>query len=109
MLAVLASHGSDSPEQGLRAYIAGLKGISGDEPSSLPDTSNWIDALDGALKKLDSLRHPDKERLIRAMIDTVTADDRLVASELELMRAACASLHVPMPMIPEAAAEETPA
>jgi Zn-dependent protease with chaperone function len=103
VLAVLAAHGADTPEQALRAFAAGLQNLGGPAPAALPETGPWIPALDRALRKLDALRHGDKEVLIRAMIDTVTADGRLVAAELELMRAACASLHVPVPMIPKPA------
>ena len=69
----------------------------------MPDTAGWIESLDDALARLDDLRASDKQMLVRAMIETVTADGRLVAGELELMRAVCASLHVPVPMISDVA------
>jgi Zn-dependent protease with chaperone function len=103
VLAVLATHGDEDPERALRAYAEGMQRATGTKPSELPDTRNWIALLDAALRKLDDLRHEDKEVLVRAMIETVTADGRLVVAELELMRAVCASLHVPMPMVSEVA------
>jgi hypothetical protein len=42
----------------------------------------------------------DKETLVRALIETVTHDGRLVAGELELLRAVCALIHVPVTIIP---------
>jgi Zn-dependent protease with chaperone function len=102
VLAILAEHGDADPGTALRAYAKGVAHLGGDQPAGIPEAGDWIADMDAALKKLDALRMNDKETLVRAMIDTVTADQRLVARELELMRAVCASLHVPMPMIAEA-------
>ena len=73
----------------------------------MPDTKDWINSLDKALAKLDKLKLADKEILVKSLIETVTADGNLVAEELELLRAVCAMLHVPVPIIPAGAS--TPA
>jgi Zn-dependent protease with chaperone function len=100
VLAILAGHGDADRDAARRAFARGVERMSGG-PSEMPEIGDWIEALDAALKKLDGLRANGKEKLVRAMIDTVTADQRLVVRELELMRAVCAALHVPMPVIGE--------
>ena len=106
VLAILAMHGHADRDEALRAFAKGVARLTGDEPAVMPESGDWIAAMDAALKKLDALRSNGKETLVRAMIDTVTADQQLVAKELELMRAICASLHVPMPMIADSSGVE---
>jgi Zn-dependent protease with chaperone function len=102
VLAILAAHGQRDPERAFAAYARGFKRVTARDPAAMPETGPWIEAIDAAMKKLDALRNEDKKTLVHAMIDTVMADDKLMVAELELMRAACALLHVPMPMFPRA-------
>ena len=100
VIAVLARHGNEDDSGAQQAYDKGFTGLGLKEPLPIPDTSDWIGSLDKALAELDKLRLPDKEILVRSLIETVTADGKLVAAELELLRAVCAMLHVPVPIIP---------
>jgi Zn-dependent protease with chaperone function len=100
VLAILARHGHSDEVQAERAYQVGMAGIAADGAPAMPDTGDWIKALDSALDRLDHLHMPDKEILVRALIASVTADNEVVAEELELLRAVCAMLHVPLPMMP---------
>jgi len=100
VIAILARHGQADEAGALAAYGKGIEALGLDSPPSMPVTDDWIESLDAALAKLDRLRMQGKETLVRALIETVTADDGLVAEELELLRAACAMLHVPVPIIP---------
>jgi uncharacterized tellurite resistance protein B-like protein len=58
-----------------------------------------VAALDAALPRLDRLKPADKETLVRALAAVVTHDGRMAPAELELLRAACALIHVPLPLL----------
>jgi uncharacterized tellurite resistance protein B-like protein len=68
----------------------------------MPEPGNWILTMDRGLQKLDQLKSAEKEKLVRALIDVVLHDGRLVPSELELLRASCELIHVPMPLLSRA-------
>jgi hypothetical protein len=55
--------------------------------------------MDKALPALDQLRPSDKETLVKALLATVMADNRLAVAEMELLRVICCVIHVPLPMI----------
>ena len=59
---------------------------------------DWPERLDRVLPRLDLLKPAHKERLVRAMLAVVLADGRAVTAEIELLRAAGAVLHVPLPL-----------
>jgi uncharacterized tellurite resistance protein B-like protein len=59
-------------------------------------TAAW-QQLDAGWAALDALAPREKERLVEQMVSTVLADGRLEAGEAELLRAACAVIHVPLP------------
>ena len=100
VIAILARHGHQSDGEVQKAYDKGLGKLELSAAPSIPPTKNWTKSLDDAISRLDKLRLADKEILVRSLIETVTADGKLVAAELELMRAICAMLHVPVPIIP---------
>lgn len=111
VLAILAQHGHErSGDAGAAAWAAGAQVLFPDESPERPDTGDWADTLDQSLDRLDGLKAEDKKRLVEALIVTVSHDGDLVPKELELMRAICASLHVPIPVVGAAqgAAAATP-
>jgi hypothetical protein len=65
----------------------------------MPETQDWADELDRVLPVLDGLKPADKQSLVNALIATVTADNRLVSAEMELLRVICLVIHVPLPML----------
>jgi len=99
VLAVLARHGQADAGQVLRAYRAGLEqlGLSVSEP--VPDVADWVSALDRALRSLDDLRPEGRKRLVEAMVATTMSDATVAPAEIEMMRAVCATLHVPVPVL----------
>jgi len=100
VIAILAHHGHQQDDEVQQAYTSGMSILVSDAVPEIPAIADWTESLDAALAKLDALRVTEKENLVRALIETVTADGHLVAAELELLRAVCAMLHVPVPMIP---------
>jgi Zn-dependent protease with chaperone function len=100
VLAVLARHGHDLPEDGAAAYQAGIEAI-GLPASAIEDTApaHWMSALDAALPKLDRLRAKSKERLVHGMLTVVMHDGALKPAELELLRVVCELIHVPLPLV----------
>ena len=65
----------------------------------MPVIEDWSELLDDALPALDQLKPADKEKLVKALIATVMADDKVAVSEMELLRVVCSVIHVPLPMI----------
>ncbi|MDX1460532.1 MAG: M48 family metalloprotease [Xanthomonadales bacterium] len=102
VIGVLARHGHAESADAERAFSAGATVLDAG-PARLPGPIEWPRALDRALERLDELSMSDKETLVRALVETVTHDGQLVPAELELMRAACALLHVPLPVMAEQA------
>ena len=100
VLAVVAWHGApDRPESALEAYRSALGEALGEHPDALPDTSDWIGQLDDALDDLDELTAPAKEQMIRALTLAVRHDGEFKEAELELVRAVCSAMHVPIPAL----------
>ncbi|MGK2924853.1 MAG: M48 family metallopeptidase [Lysobacterales bacterium] len=99
VMAVLARHGHDDPASAQAAFDAGCGVLGADSGGSVPALDNWVATLDAALPRLDRLQPADKETLVRALAAVVTHDGRMVPVELELLRAACALIHVPLPLL----------
>jgi hypothetical protein len=100
VMAILARHGHEAEAEAAKAYQAGATELGASALKEMPSTVNWTESLDESLTKLDRLKLSDKEILVKSLIVTVTSDGNLVAQELELLRAVCAMIHVPVPMIP---------
>ncbi len=100
VVAILARHGHQTEAGVQQAFDKGVSQFGFGTVPSMLATGDWIKSLDESLAKLDKLRMADKEILVRSLIETVTADGNLVAEELELLRAVCTMLHVPVPIIP---------
>lgn len=99
LLSLLAAHGHpNDPATAQRAYDAGAAQLR-DGAQAMPGIEDWPDTLNKALDVLDTLRAEDKQRLVNAMLATVSLDQRLVPEELELLRVACMAIHVPIPAL----------
>lgn len=99
LLVILTSHGSPDQQAARAAYAAGLAvlgiGVAEQEPIGARD---WPQRLDLALARLDDLRLADKERLLRALLATARQAG-VNQTEIELLRAIVAALHIPMPIL----------
>lgn len=99
LLGVLAVQGHSDAAAVAAAYRTGLAALGLEADTALPDVAEWPAALNDALSRLDRLRPKEKQRLVEAMIATVSADQTVASAEAELLRAACAALHVPLPLL----------
>jgi Zn-dependent protease with chaperone function len=99
VIAVLAKHGHENTTDMENAYRAGSELLGADTTVMKPAIENWNEVLDVALPELDQLKPTDKEKLVKALIATVMADDRVAVAEMELLRVVCSVIHVPLPMI----------
>ncbi len=100
VLAILAQHGSERPEQAMAAYRAGAAVLQL-ETGALQhsDLQDWAAVLDAALPRLDTLKAAEKQKLVEAMITVVVHDQQVKPAELELLRVACELIHVPLPVL----------
>lgn len=99
VIAVLAQHGNVGEADIQNAYRAGVDALAANHSAGMPDIADWSQALDNALPALDQLKPSAKEILVKALIATVMADNRIAVAEMELLRVICALIHVPLPMI----------
>jgi Zn-dependent protease with chaperone function len=100
LLAILAHHGhAQDPATARAALAAGLGVLNLDEIETETIGTEWPERLDAALARLDDLRMPDKELLLRALVTTVHHDGQAVTAEQELLRAISAALHMPLPLL----------
>lgn len=98
LLSVLASHGHTVDEEAEAAYDRGFEAAGMSLRPSYSPPENWPEQLTAALDVLDELKSEHKERLLRAMLAVVLADGEAQPAEVELLRAAGAALHIPLPL-----------
>ena len=100
VMELLAWHGHpDEPDLALAAFGAGLHGLVASVPESLSSTEEWPERLDTALRRLDSLKPAAKQQLVTGLARCVLHDEHIAAEELELLRAICGLMHVPLPLL----------
>jgi len=99
VIAVLAQQGQESTADIQGAYATGVTALGLENPAAMPHFEDWHPVLDDALPLLDQLRPAAKEKLVKAMVATVMADNRVAVEEMEFLRVVCALIHVPLPMI----------
>lgn len=105
LLAIVARHGQDDEGAAEEAFAAGAERVIGERPAMPAPSADWPAQLDRALASLDRLRPDDKRRLVGSLVAVIVADRETIPAEHELLRAVCASLHVPVP--PLGATEST--
>jgi len=98
VLSVLAKHGHVDLPTAQKAFDRGMQSL-GVVGQNMRFTNDWVEQVDLALFKLNKLRADDKRQLIIAMAETVMHDGKLSVGEHELLRAICATLHVPLPLL----------
>ncbi|GAB4183405.1 MAG: M48 family metallopeptidase [Wenzhouxiangellaceae bacterium] len=104
VLALIASY-EGNLSSGEIAYQAGYQRLDLGTPPAYNPPAVWSETLTQALRKLDQLTPEHKEKFVEALIAVGFNDRRMNVRELELVRAVCATLHVPLPPIKAATSE----
>lgn len=108
LFSVVAKQGHAEAGIAGKAYQQGMESLGHHERriKMLMDTGqwpeyappgDWVFSTDTALKTLDGLRMLDKQALISALVLTISHDGKVTSDEAELLRAICATLHLPLP------------
>ncbi|WP_123028810.1 M48 family metallopeptidase [Mycolicibacterium stellerae] len=100
LLATLAVASGGDPDTSAHAFHGALRRLYGDAatPDS-PRRHSWQQTLDGGWAALDALAPKAKQALVEAMVQSVVHDGTVTAAEAEMLRAACALMHVPLPAL----------
>jgi len=105
-LAALAHFGHpDDRAAAQRAFDAGAEATGLELPGHWPDSPNWPRDLERALQALDALGPQGKDKLVRGWVATVMHDGTARTRELEMLRACCASIQVPLPLAADGGAK----
>ena len=64
-----------------------------------PRQATWQQTLDQGWADLDGLAPKAKQALVEAMVVSMTTDGTITTTEAEILRAACALIHVPLPAL----------
>jgi Zn-dependent protease with chaperone function len=98
LIAILAEHGNQDEAGCKQAFETGAAalGLAG---SSMPEAGDWPKTLDQDLPILDRLAPGEKQKLLSAFVSTVMKDGKAAVEELELLRATCDLIHIPLPML----------
>ena len=97
LFSALAMQGSENEQDARRAYEAGIDVmLPGIHPPFQP-LGHWPPQLDQALTRIDRLQPAAKSVLVKALLTTISHDQRMTVAESELLRAICAVLHCPLP------------
>lgn len=104
VLSRLAWSGNNEKDEVIRAYgIAQKKlGITG---PLLPKSECGLRVLNDALNRMDGMSGRLKQNFLNACQVVVSADGRIVESEIQLMHAVAAVLGIPVPLMPEGVIE----
>ena len=99
-LATLAVASGGDQEAGRRAFHGALQRLYGDAATAdNPRRLSWQQTLDGGWAAMDALEPKAKQALVEAMVVAVLDDGTVTAPEVELLRAACGLMHVPLPAL----------
>ncbi len=98
LMSVLAIHGSENVSEAKKSLNKGIESL-GWKPSELLIANDWSEQLDKALLELNKLRAGEKKKLVIALANIIMSDGKVAIQEHELLRAICASLHIPLPVL----------
>lgn len=101
LINILAFYGNpDDLEYSTQAYQQGLQqlNITQADPPIRHWESRWHHQLNSALEVVNELTPLAKEKLLEALYHTVTYQQRVTQSEIELLRVIASAMHVPIPL-----------
>jgi Zn-dependent protease with chaperone function len=104
VLAALARSGNPDPAVAQQAFATAFAHLQTGVPTpdmpapEMPAGGTWRQ-LDACWPALDGLARLEKRLLVEAMVFAVLDDGKLTTQEAELLRVACALVHVPLPAL----------
>jgi len=98
MVVAKLGHGDEAEAQ--KAVVAGLEMAGLKVPKKLAGIRDWQEVLDASLPMLGELAPKAKESLIKGLVATITHDHVVTVEEAEILRIICASIRVPLPILP---------
>ena len=99
VLTALARSGNPDPVAARQAFAAAFTHLQTGAPVPEMRAADTWRQLDACWPALDGLARLEKRLLVEAMVFAVLDDGKLSTQEAELLRAACALVHVPLPAL----------
>jgi len=95
LLSILADVTNEEPT---KAFRSGMKSLGWTSEKYIK-IDNWHQSIDVSLERLNKLKSDEKRKLVIALSEVILHDKKVTISEHELLRAICASLHIPLPVL----------
>jgi Zn-dependent protease with chaperone function len=95
-LAQLGAHDDNSARM---AYEAGMSSVFPMRRPPYQHLYEWPKRLSDALPRLEDLHPFAKKAVIEGLVKTIVSDDLMTVEEAELLRAVCALMHCPLPLL----------
>ena len=99
MFSVLAYSGNTDRDKVKQAFTKAAGQAELNNIALLPKTEINLDLLNNAIDDLNMLNPLIKQKLLNACLVCVSADEKIVPIEMELMRAISDALECPMPLL----------
>ena len=104
LFAVVAAHGAPTALETRRAYEAGISRVLPRHRPAFNAVSDWPPALHAACERLARLHPYAKRSVVEGLVATIAHDGVMTLGEVDLLRAVCAVLQLPVPAMLGAAA-----
>ena len=99
LFVTLAQLGAHDDQSARIAYEAGMSSLFPMRRPQYQHMNDWPERLSAALPRLESLHPFAKKAVIEALVKAIVSDDVMTVEESELLRAVCALMHCPLPML----------
>jgi hypothetical protein len=99
LFATIAQLGAQDERSARMAYEAGMSSVLPMRRPAYQASEDWAKRLSAALPALEDLHPFAKQAVIEGLVKTISNDDAMTVEEAELLRATCALLHCPLPLL----------
>ena len=99
LFATLAQLGAQDERAARMAYEAGMSSVLPMRRPAYQSMDDWARRLSDALPRLEELHPFAKKVVIDGLVKTIVSDDLMTVEEAELLRAVCALMHCPLPVL----------
>ncbi len=99
LFVTLAQLGAHDDQAARMAYEAGMSSLFPMRRPQYQHLNDWPQRLSDALPRLEDLHPYAKKAVIEGLVKTIVSDDIMTVEEAELLRAVCALMHCPLPVL----------